>query len=96
MVNKKRKSPLQLHLDGKTESLFRQIAEKEVRDLSGQFKFIFVEWLAFKKLWGNRPSPNDMEAGRVGEIEELVDEVLGERGEISDTSKSSVHRSPKQ
>jgi len=46
IVNKKRKSPLQLTLDDETEALFRKIAEEQVRDLSGQFKVIFREWLA--------------------------------------------------
>ena len=92
MVNKKRRSHLQLNIDEKTEHLFRLIAERDVRDLSDQFKFIFKEWLAFKKLWGNRPSPHDMEDGRIGEIEELADEVLGETDATSDTSKSSVPR----
>lgn len=96
MVNKKRKSPLQLHLDDETEKLFRQVAEKEVRDLSGQFKIIFREWLSFRKGKVGLQHRTDIEAGRVGEIAELGDVILGETGEKADTSKSASQRHPKQ
>lgn len=37
-----------LRLDSETEALFRQVAEREDRDLTAQFRVILREWLAKK------------------------------------------------